>query len=50
MHFKEFLREHIFRELHESGLSGHIGGDKNIVSVEEYYYLPQVKWNMNNFF
>ena len=37
------LRDHLIWEMHAGGVTGHFGGDKTIVLVEDRFYWPCVK-------
>ena len=36
------IREHVVRELHSGGCSGHLGCDKTLTLVDDHFYWPRM--------
>ena len=43
------MRDNIIKELHNGGLGGHFGRNKTIALVEDIYFLPGLKRQVNKF-
>ena len=42
------IREHVARDLHSGGCSGHLGRDKDLALGDDCYYWPRMKIDANN--
>lgn len=43
------LREAIIQEAHSNGLTGHFGRDKTHITINERFFWPQLRKDINNF-